>query len=555
MKLVDQTRLFLPDPRTDKVYEVDLCEVGPDQWVVGFRYGPRGSALREGSRTPVPVSEAEARRVFERLVASKRAKGYLDSDPGPGSGEPTPGDDRDEVLRRYLVDPELAWTTLDGVIVRVGELRVPGCTDRLVALLSDADDRRAYNVVRALLRCGDASAVPALQAVWESSRRTHVRNLAAHAIVEIGSPAARERLVRAETARIPPVVWRALVKRDHGRVERELREHPRSLERLYLIHTPEQRADLLALLSQLDIRPPFWQSVRGIYRAAEARSDGPVFGAVVRRLHQTTWGTNGFGWATREYFVRRSWRILYRLGAAGRFDDFTALAAGVLLAVRDEDGGTEYSLRRTGYRYDPRSRSYRQIPHWEPPRARSWSFNHILYRHSAVHFARWSSLSWSLPSGVSPDEVPDDQRTEAWPEAWDAHPDRLVDLLTASRSAAVHRFGALALAANPSAWPDIELEQLDEMLAAPYPRDRDAVHRHRHRSLRPGQPRPRPRDGHAAQRPRAGTGVEPGLGTAGCRSLPGRCGVRDADRARPVCRYPVTGARDPHRRGGFGRDR
>jgi hypothetical protein len=39
MKLIKQTRLVFVEGKSDKVYEVDLCEVGANQFVVNFRYG------------------------------------------------------------------------------------------------------------------------------------------------------------------------------------------------------------------------------------------------------------------------------------------------------------------------------------------------------------------------------------------------------------------------------------------------------------------------------------------------------------------------------------
>jgi hypothetical protein len=65
MRLVKQTRLVFVEGRSDKVYEVDLCEVGTNQFVVNFRYGKRGAALKDGSKTAAPVKLADAERVFD----------------------------------------------------------------------------------------------------------------------------------------------------------------------------------------------------------------------------------------------------------------------------------------------------------------------------------------------------------------------------------------------------------------------------------------------------------------------------------------------------------
>ena len=85
MKLVKQTILEYRQGKSDKVYEVDLCQVGDDQYVVNFRYGRRGSKLREGSKTPMPVALAKAEQTFAKLVADKVKKGYQDQ--GDSSSE------------------------------------------------------------------------------------------------------------------------------------------------------------------------------------------------------------------------------------------------------------------------------------------------------------------------------------------------------------------------------------------------------------------------------------------------------------------------------------
>ncbi|HRG99357.1 MAG TPA: WGR domain-containing protein, partial [Polyangiaceae bacterium] len=77
MKLVTQTVLVFVEGRSEKVYEVDLCEVGAGRFVVNFRYGKKGAALKDGSKTVAPVSRAEADRVFEKLVSTKVEQGYV----------------------------------------------------------------------------------------------------------------------------------------------------------------------------------------------------------------------------------------------------------------------------------------------------------------------------------------------------------------------------------------------------------------------------------------------------------------------------------------------
>jgi hypothetical protein len=46
MKLIQRANLHFRDGNSDKIYEVDLCEVGAERFVVNFRYGRRGPPQR-----------------------------------------------------------------------------------------------------------------------------------------------------------------------------------------------------------------------------------------------------------------------------------------------------------------------------------------------------------------------------------------------------------------------------------------------------------------------------------------------------------------------------
>jgi bifunctional non-homologous end joining protein LigD len=76
-------------------------------YIVTFAYGRRGNTLNTGSKTTHPVSLAEATKVFDKLVASKLAKGYHFTD-ARVSAKPyrQSGDEgRDSGIRCQLLNP------------------------------------------------------------------------------------------------------------------------------------------------------------------------------------------------------------------------------------------------------------------------------------------------------------------------------------------------------------------------------------------------------------------------------------------------------------------
>ena len=60
---------------SDKTYAVELKNQGSG-YVVNFEYGRRTGAKTQGTKTPRPVSLTEAENIYQKLLHSKRAKGY-----------------------------------------------------------------------------------------------------------------------------------------------------------------------------------------------------------------------------------------------------------------------------------------------------------------------------------------------------------------------------------------------------------------------------------------------------------------------------------------------
>ena len=132
MKLIKRTTLHYQEGTSDKVYEVDLCQI-EQAYVVNFRYGRRGTTLKEGVKTTQPVPEAEAQKVFNQLVSSKVKKGYRDvteqASPDtpalqPVDAIPVPATDNphhQSILNRLANRDNHKWP-LERAICRAGEL-------------------------------------------------------------------------------------------------------------------------------------------------------------------------------------------------------------------------------------------------------------------------------------------------------------------------------------------------------------------------------------------------------------------------------------------------
>lgn len=71
MRTLKSVELHSTAHSSDKLYRIQIVEVSGG-FIVNFQYGRRGTQLNSGgTKTRQPVSESEARRIYEQLKASK----------------------------------------------------------------------------------------------------------------------------------------------------------------------------------------------------------------------------------------------------------------------------------------------------------------------------------------------------------------------------------------------------------------------------------------------------------------------------------------------------
>ena len=508
MKLVKQTKLVFREGSSDKVYEVDLCEVGTNQFVVNFRYGKRGGTLKDGSKTVAPVKRDEADRVFDKLVRSKVDSGYVDaSTPAPAAPAPRPAaaspapppapgtvpvsrDPRaQKILERLAATgSERRWFRgtasapswpLERAIWRAGELGIKEAEPLLIALIGTATSTevagggkgmRDYCIAWALGRCGGAPAVRALGALY-GDRKTlaHVKRVAAESLLLLSDPASNEEFKAHHVDQLPAPLQAAAKTGDPEKFAAALDDFPLHqnapvLHELYLVDTATTRPAFLDALDKAPLRAPLFQPIRYIFKAAELRRDARVFGILGRRFETTPANykrsyhrrQEAYGSATRTYLRRRVWRLLRRMGQAGD-PDYTKLAAGVLLPFTDADA---VEPRET-----PGSRG--RPVYWDRF-APYLAFNHILYGNSGRYQLTRNSKAFRMKSPHRPGEAAPPEREESFPALWEQNPGALMQLCAESACTPVHEFAGKALLACPAFLAELELDDLLLLLSRPY---------------------------------------------------------------------------------------
>jgi predicted DNA-binding WGR domain protein len=509
MKLIKQAILSFRQGKSDKVYEVVLCQVGEGQYVVNFRYGRRGSALREGTRTVAPVPLARAERVFAQLVASKTQKGYVDqaygSPPAGAIATGRPGragaaglavqDRREQALIERLREgerPARGRMALDRAIWRAGELGIAGAVPLLIALWQGArpDQRiRRYSIAWALGRCGAdpvvaGQAILLLEQICDSGGEAeHIRRIAIEGLRRLYGDEQRAALVQGYIDCMPGGLRELCRTGPAEDLARELQalldsDHEAAflaLWRAYLIDNEHARAALLELLGRMPLTRGYFACLRQIFKAAEFRRDGEVFGLLAHRFEKTRGKSlpaysrpepgEPYHEPTRQYMRRRVWRTLRRLGQ-DRSPDFIKMAVGVLLPFTDADA-TPVMTRRY-YRW----RAPDAIHTWDTF-AGYWAFNHLLYGNSPRYYpdanARaWRCRSTPAPGDTAPVPPAPDAREESFPELWEKTPQGLLHLCDESRCERVHEFAVKALRACPDFLARLDTGVAAMLLSRPY---------------------------------------------------------------------------------------
>lgn len=500
MRVVRAARLHLRDATSDKVYDVDLIEneaLGtPERYFVNTRYGRRGATLREGSKTPQPVTAEAAARVFDSVVVSKINGGYRRVD-GPESAAPAAtADGRAGVLlARLSACLRGNWTERDRdrLLWRIGELRLAAAAPDLIALARALGPARAsYALVWALARAAGAEAGPVLAAIAADAPGSVVRDLALFALAAPLTGACRPPEAEPD---LPGMVARpaeagdvdglcgaldGLARHDPGRVGPALVALGRRAQA-----APGLHATLCAALLRLPARPPYLIGLRRLFKHAEMADDAALFGAAAQRFEtaqamyragrshayvpdlrryvavdaarQGPEARLGLSTATRAYMKRRIWRALRKRGAVGD-PAFAPLAAGFLLALGPEDLAPP--ARWTAWGRQPDGTWGRQA-RARGPLARNWTASQLLYRHAPEARPRAGSLTFLETGAVDPD-----RRDEAFPNLWSARPDLALRLAAEGRIEPVARLGLRVLRADPAACAALTAAAIGRLLAA-----------------------------------------------------------------------------------------
>ncbi len=399
MKLISQTKLFFKEGTSDKVYEIDLCEVGEGLYVVNFRYGRRGSTLKEGQKTANSVGKAKAMEVMEALAVEKRKGGYQ-SETEMFQELPVVSNIDPKTLAGALLQrmaDALANTNayktewkVSRVAWRAGEIRLAEAVPYLMKLVEKGDALLRYSCLWALARCADTRAIPTFLAYAHNAKYTiHVRRVAIEGLLRTLPETDKQNLLAALVAKLPTAMQQAVWATDAVALQRELQTYLYSsqtdyfaLEYLYslAVDYPFLQKIIANALSKMATNLQYFRHFRALYKLAELRQDAQLLGIFAYHFEKNpTWFTYAVGeddptvWllratdevtakpkdnkkpkqkvafsdATKTYLVRRLLRTLHQTGQQDS-TLYVKLATATLLQYQPEDF-TPATVRSYGY--------------------------------------------------------------------------------------------------------------------------------------------------------------------------------------------------------------
>ena len=370
MKLIKQIKLFYKEGNSDKVYEIDLCAIDATNYVVNFRYGRRGSVLKDGTKTPEYVSAEKAQIIFDKLENEKKVKGYaseietLIDLPSLESVEP---DSINGVILQRLEDAVLGkqtfkthWKT-SRVIWKAGLLDIQEAIPYIIKLVSKGDDLQTYSAIWALIKLKSATAEDVFKSyALQGKQKEYIRNLAYEGLLGILKETELQKHISTILETIPQEARYYIDKKDFDSLVIYLKEELENnsinyLTALYLVAKFENKLHkiVLFLLEAVPFRPPFFKHIRAIYKLAHIRNDADVIAVLAYRFENenpmfTRTPSLGeqlrredtriaFSNLTKLYFQKNSLRFLKEMDAETDSKRYLRFAVSILSKYTEND--------------------------------------------------------------------------------------------------------------------------------------------------------------------------------------------------------------------------
>lgn len=303
MKLIEQRKLFFKEGNSDKVYEIDLCELSANEYIVNFRYGRRGGSLKEGTKTPSAVAREKADKIFSDLESEKRNKGYqteLETFIELPSLEALNPDSINGVILQRLQDAvegkntfKTEWKT-SRVIWKAVQLGIQEAIPFIIKLATKGDEMQTYSALRTLLHLNAVQAEPVFTAIAsQAKQKAYLRHIAYEGLLTVLDEEKAKEITGQIVEKLPVAIQNHIAVKDYDSLlseltENSVQENVNYFSYLYLVC--KTYSDLLPILNEIlktwKFRPPYFKYIRSIYKLAQIRKDYLTLATLTYRLEK-----------------------------------------------------------------------------------------------------------------------------------------------------------------------------------------------------------------------------------------------------------------------------
>jgi predicted DNA-binding WGR domain protein len=498
LRLVRQVQLFFQEGTSDKVYEIDLCEAG-EGFIVNFRYGRRGAALKEGTKTIFPVALAEAEKLFNALEQEKRKKGYVAAGEVQiiTSAEPKkPGTDKRKkaiikILKTAVAGEEPEHWKLSRVIWRAGDLKIQEAIPYVIQIADPADKYNIYSSVWAIGRCGTDKAIPFLQGLQQKNLPEFTKQLVQEVLLKLSTGKDKEALLTTAIQALPVQLKKNITEKNYRELEKQLREllfelktsSNEYLVTFYQVAREDQALHglFLKVVNDIPCKANYFKYLRHIFKTAEMLEDYATYGIIAKNIEKQAAASRvrsymlpedkkglAFTNKTKDYLTHRVIRFLRKYGEAGE-QSYTTLATELLLAFNDTcDLSPAYHTSQVSYQYHQETRTYTTNESRTDfdSYSRFQAFNFILYKNSPRYTRH--SFGWMVVPPYTPGAPAPSVREEGFPQLWDKAPGETIRLLSFSQCFKVHEFALKVFRANPGFEQQVDIPGVIHFLGSAF---------------------------------------------------------------------------------------
>ncbi len=500
MKLLKQKKLYFSEGKSDKVYEVDLCESSTDLFIVNFRYGRRGATLREGTKTVFPVSYEEALKVYDKLIASKEKKGYSES--GVVARKPIPKKEtipvnaiREETILTYLKEATLGtyarnWK-VSRIILRALHLNITSAVTYISHFITSNDEFEQYAAIYALSEFEDTSAINTIFSVFTKiGFENKVGRIAAAYLLKHGN-AIHQATIKEAAQQKMPKAFDSKTEFSNKIAIYFLNETAIDAAALYYAYIyayndKHLSTQLYNFIQQVPLKINTFKSIRYIYRAAEMLLDIPFLSLVSKRIAISKPGYTSdyvylnntyiaveeekkkanpsiaFSRKTKEYFNKINYKFVYELSTSDE-TNYIRYATELLCSLDDTIDNSKENLQYF-YTYNYDEGSYAIEKRYFPKYHNFTALMYIVYGGSTR--LQQTKTKWYSTEEIDVTTLP---REEVLPQLWDTRSQEVLHILTHAKSDVAIHFSLRIIKDNPQFLENIPNTLLAKLVSHYHP--------------------------------------------------------------------------------------